>query len=135
MLLGQYFRRRHKGSLIAIGYGDKDGINRNDRLAGTNVSLEQSVHGIVTPHVSNNFTNYPFLGVGKGEWNEFADVRIYIRACLERNSRFFFNTALSKRHRHFQDKQFVVNEPCLCPFQRIECLWKMDFSYSLIKRQ
>ena len=70
MLLGQDFGGRHKGDLQAVLHRNKGGQQRDDRLAGTDVTLQQPVHRRGTLHVFDDLFQRAPLSFGQPEWQE-----------------------------------------------------------------
>jgi hypothetical protein len=67
MLLGENLSRRHERHLEAILHRDQGGHQRDDGLAGADVSLQQSIHRLRPLHVVHNFGDYLFLIAGQLE--------------------------------------------------------------------
>ena len=77
MLLRQDFCRRHKGDLISIFDRDDASLKRDNRLAGTDIPLEQPSHWKGRLHVSRDFLEHALLRAGRMKWQyllyRFAD--------------------------------------------------------------
>ena len=67
MLLGEDFRRRHERDLQPVLHRDERGHQCHDRLAGTDVSLEQPVHRLDALHVADDLGNRLLLISGQLE--------------------------------------------------------------------
>ena len=65
VLTGQHFRRRHHDSLVAGQDRSVHSGNRHDRLAGTDIALDQPVHGSPAGQVLPNVVQRFFLGSGQ----------------------------------------------------------------------
>src|SRR5882672_7330718 len=61
MLLRQNLRGSHERDLEPILNGDDRSLEANDRLARTDISLQQTPHGIRLLHVSSDFLKHPLL--------------------------------------------------------------------------
>jgi hypothetical protein len=57
VLLGEDFRRRHEGNLVAILDGDEHCRRRHDRFARTDFAMQQSVHRMGLLHVGKDFAD------------------------------------------------------------------------------
>ena len=73
MLLRQDFRGRHQRHLITIFDGDNGRLKTDDGFARTDVSLQQTPHGIRLLHVLGDFLEDPFLGGGGMKRQNFLD--------------------------------------------------------------
>ena len=63
VLTGQDFRRRHQSDLPAIRNGGIGGNQRDNRLSGADISLQQPIHGHRLRHVGKNLRNNPLLRI------------------------------------------------------------------------
>ena len=61
MLLRQYFSRRHERHLIAVFDGDNGGLKRHDRLARSNIPLQQTAHGMRLLHIRGDLLQHTLL--------------------------------------------------------------------------
>ena len=77
MLLRQDLGRRHEGDLEPVLHCHERGDQRDDGLAGTDVSLQQPVHGLRPLHVADDFAERLLLIAGQLEGQDLpADSRI-----------------------------------------------------------
>ena len=67
MLAGEHFRRRHQRRLRAGLHRDGHGEQRDDRLAGADVALQQPQHAARRAHVGLDLAHGLALGVGQRE--------------------------------------------------------------------
>ena len=67
MLGCQDFCRRHEGSLIAVFHDFGQGQGRNDGLAGTDVPLDEALHGHFAFHVVLDIEEGTGLASGQGK--------------------------------------------------------------------
>ncbi len=63
MLLREYLRGRHKCGLITRQVRVPDTLSRDRGLAGTDVALQEPVHGVPGGHVLHHAFGGAFLGV------------------------------------------------------------------------
>ena len=68
MLLSQDLCRRHEGDLISVFNRDDGSLKRDDRLAGTDIALEQPTHRKGRLHVSRDFLEHALLRAGRMKW-------------------------------------------------------------------
>ena len=61
MLRRQNFRGRHQRDLVAVLDGDDRSLERDDRLAGADVALQQAAHGRRLGHVGGNLLQHALL--------------------------------------------------------------------------
>ena len=88
MLFCQDFRWRHQRGLITILTGGNHCHHGNDRLSGTDISLEQAIHAPDRRHVSLYFRYNPLLGGRKGKGKRATKSLPYLPTCFERNTLF-----------------------------------------------
>ena len=68
MLFGQDLRGCHKRSLETGFDGEEHRGNCHNRLAGTDVSLEQTVHWLSLRQIAAHFLDHPCLSTREIEW-------------------------------------------------------------------
>ena len=90
MLIREDFRRRHECDLQPVLHRDQSGGERDDRLAGAHVSLEQPVHRLRPLHVLDDFLDRLFLSGREPERQQrtrrVADASVIITAFGLRSS-------------------------------------------------
>ena len=57
MLLGKNLRWRYKHGLPARSHSLHHGCDRDHGFAGSNLALQQSLHGVVARHIGGNIGN------------------------------------------------------------------------------
>ena len=68
MLTRQYLCRRQKGTLISRFHGREQRHQRHQRLARSNIALQQSQHRSSLREVALDFADTAFLGIGQFKW-------------------------------------------------------------------
>ena len=67
MLLGEGFRRRHQRALALVLDRAQEGVQRDDRLPGTDVALEQPLHRRRLGEIEVDLGDRAFLMLGERE--------------------------------------------------------------------
>src|SRR5438093_13289939 len=68
MLFVQDLRRRHECSLETGFYRKEHRGNRNTRLAGANIALQQTVHRLFAPKITTQLADHAGLRARQIEW-------------------------------------------------------------------
>ena len=71
MLGGENFCRGHEACLATVVEGYEHAHQGHDGLAGADVALQQAVHLSPRADILADFAEHPFLGAGKGKWQDF----------------------------------------------------------------
>ena len=87
MLLRQDLSRRHQSDLVSIFDGDNSRLEGDNRLAGSDIPLQQPAHREGRLQISDNFFQYAFLCGGGMKRQDFFDRFACTGADLEGNSR------------------------------------------------
>ena len=85
VLLGQQLRGRHQRGLVAGGDRHEHGIQRDHRLAGADVALQQAVHGPLACQIIGDIVDRGTLAARQLEWESRRDVLVDRRVVLERD--------------------------------------------------
>ena len=67
MLLGEHLGRRHQRSLVAARNGSEKAPQRHERLAGTDVALQQPVHRDRLGEVGLDLLEWPVPALPSGK--------------------------------------------------------------------
>ena len=73
VLLGQDLRGGHERGLVAVLERDDHREQRDHRLAGAHVALDQPVHGMRRLHVVRDLAQHALLGAGQVEGQDALD--------------------------------------------------------------
>src|SRR5579859_259243 len=110
MLRGQDFRRSHERRLISVLDGDHCSFERDQRLARTNVALQQAAHGNRRLHVrrdlAQNFLLRTRWPKGQKSLDRFANAVVQ----LKRNSGTAPKVAALQLQSDFKKKQLLEDE-------------------------
>ena len=125
MLLSQDLRRRHQRRLIFIGDGDYHGLEGHDRLAASDITLQQANHRVRGFQVVDNLLQDAFLCPGRVERENHLDLLPDTFGGLEPNAftRAAFNAAKSKNQleqkKFFENQTPVVRRAALVQFRDV----------------
>ena len=109
MLHGEDFRRRHERALHSALYGIVDRGGRNDRLARTDVALQEPVHRRILRHIRRDRFNGAALRVCQPERQFFDETRRLVR--LHAEACACAVPAAQKAHTQRQRQQLLKHQP------------------------
>src|SRR5437660_6707693 len=110
MLLRQDLSRRHQSDLVSIFDGDNSRLERDNRLAGSDIPLQQPAHRKGLLQISDNFFQYAFLRGGGMKRQDFFDRFACTGADLEGNSRTRSLFAPLEFKAEFDKEEFVKDQ-------------------------
>src|SRR5437660_1537947 len=111
MLLRQDLSRRHQSDLVSIFDGDNSRLERDNRLAGSDIPLQQPAHRKGLLQISDNFFQYAFLRGGGMKRQDFFDRFACTGADLEGNARTRSLFAPLELKAELDKEEFVKDQP------------------------
>ena len=111
VLAGQYFRRREYHRLAAILDRRQHGQQRNYRLAGAHITLQQPVHAGIRCHIRRDLVERPGLGVGQPPGEGGQDLVPEHARAGRGTSPLVPHMRPHQSQRQLVGEQFVVGEP------------------------
>jgi hypothetical protein len=115
VLLGEHLGRRHEGRLMAALHRDHHRVDRHDRLAGADVSLEQAVHRMRRREVVLDLGDRPPLGAGqrvrKGVVEPLDQIAIEI---VGDATLIALHRPLAQHQHELHPEQLVERQPTTC---------------------
>src|SRR5580765_3949563 len=111
MLLSKDLGRRHERDLISVFNRDDGGLERDNRLAGADIALEQPAHRKGRLHVGGNFLEHALLRAGRMKWQyllyRFSDAGPDLEGDASARSLL----APLEFEAEFDEEQFVKDQP------------------------
>ncbi len=111
MLAGQDFGRRHQHRLAAAFDRRQHGDERHDRLAGTDVALQQPQHPVLAGHVVQDVGDRQPLTVRQREGQGVDHLAGQFTGRRHRRARRFPEPRPHERQRQLPRQEFVIGEP------------------------
>ncbi len=114
VLLGEDFGRGHEGHLEPVFHGDDGGHQRHDRLAGSDVPLQEPVHRRGAFHVGDDLGDDLLLVVGEPERQDAAHRRADLVGDLHRTRlQIGFRAPLAQDQPELEEEELLEDHPPL----------------------
>src|SRR5215207_616633 len=111
MLTGQDLGRNHETALGAGFYRRCQRKERNHRLSGSDVSLEQPQHALGRRHVLYNGFNRRFLRGGQSERQPFDNFAAKMSAALDRSSLAALHMMAHEEQCQLVGEKLIIGKP------------------------
>ncbi len=101
---------RHQCGLVAVLHGHQHGLQSHDRLARSDVTLQEAAHGTGLTHVRHNLAKRAFLRGGWMERQHLADGLAYLVIRSKADARSLAHAAALELEAQFEEEQLFEDK-------------------------